>query len=43
MVLVTNSTTVTMEGKRVKSEETRGFYSMEREDCCRKWPVHPAS
>jgi hypothetical protein len=42
MVVVTNSTTVTTGGKWAKSEEIR-FYSMECEDCCRRWPVHPAS
>jgi len=43
MVLVMNSITVMTGGKWVKSEEIRGFYSTECEDCSRKWPVHPAS
>jgi hypothetical protein len=35
MVLVTNSPTVTTGGKWAKSQEIRGFYSMEGEDCCK--------
>jgi hypothetical protein len=43
MVLEKNSTTVMTGGKWVKSEEIRGTYSMECEDCCKRWLVHPAS
>jgi hypothetical protein len=35
MVLVTNSPTVTTGGTWAKSQEIRGFYSMECEDCCK--------